>query len=109
MSIAPKSYFVLSRSCFGHLAAFYMTISVNRTLGWLLKRNSCQQPLFPCRREWSFSSGKMEVDTGSFCCNGKQPSEHSLSTDKEKQPTEKELSTSVFVNHGKSLDFGDMC
>jgi len=51
------------------------------------------------RMEWSFGSGTMEVNTGSFCCNGKQPLEHSLSTDREKQPTEKDLSTSVFVNH----------
>jgi hypothetical protein len=51
----------------------------------------------------------MEVNTGSFCCNGKQPLEHSLPSDKEKQPTEKDLSTSIFVNHGKSLDLGDLC
>ncbi|KAG7998458.1 hypothetical protein I3843_01G260300 [Carya illinoinensis] len=49
--------------------------------------------------EWSFNSETMELNTGGFCCNGKQPSGHSTSTDKEKQPLEKDLSTSIFVNH----------
>ncbi|KAG2729772.1 hypothetical protein I3760_01G265600 [Carya illinoinensis] len=75
-------------------------MSVNRTLGGLLERNSCQQSLCHCRMEWSFNSETMELNTGGFCCNGKQPSGHSTSTDKEKQPLEKDLSTSIFVNHG---------
>ncbi|KAG2729774.1 hypothetical protein I3760_01G265600 [Carya illinoinensis] len=74
-------------------------MSVNRTLGGLLERNSCQQSLCHCRMEWSFNSETMELNTGGFCCNGKQPSGHSTSTDKEKQPLEKDLSTSIFVNH----------
>lgn len=107
-TLGLKGYFTPSSSCFGHLAVFHETMSVNRTLGGLLERNSCQQSLCHCRMEWSFNSETMELNTGGFCCNGKQPSGHSTSTDKEKQPLEKDLSTSIFVNHGKSLALGDL-
>ena len=50
----------------------------------------------------------MEPNTGSLRCNRTQPLEHSTSTDKENQPTDKDMGTSVFVNHGKSLDLGDL-
>ena len=46
----------------------------------------------------------MEQNTGSFRRNRTQPSEHSTCTDKENQSKEKDMGTSVFVNHGKSLD-----
>lgn len=50
----------------------------------------------------------MEQNTGSFRRNRTQPSEHSTCTDKENQSKEKDMGTSVFVNHGKSLDLGDL-
>lgn len=85
-----------------------MAISVDRTLRDLLKRDCCQVPLCNCRRECSFSSETMEQNTGSFRRNRTQPSEHSTCTDKENQSKEKDMGTSVFVNHGKSLDLGDL-
>nr|XP_023915641.1 uncharacterized protein LOC112027201 isoform X1 [Quercus suber]POF06529.1 hypothetical protein CFP56_44632 [Quercus suber] len=51
------------------------------------------------RRECSFSSETMDQNNGSFCCNRTQPSEHSTCTDKENQSKEKDMGTSVFVNH----------
>ncbi|GMY09282.1 geraniol 8-hydroxylase-like [Fagus crenata] len=51
------------------------------------------------RREWSFGSETMEPNTGSLRCNRTQPLEHSTCTDKENQPTDKDMGTSVFVNH----------
>jgi hypothetical protein len=45
----------------------------------------------------------MEVNSVSSHSNEKRSSEHSTSTNGEHMNTEKEKSTSVFVNHGESL------
>lgn len=65
------------------------------------KSNTCYLSSCLCRREWSFSMEQMEVKAGNSHLNEKQPMNCSTSS-KEVKPAEKVVTTSVFVNHGKS-------
>ncbi|XP_031257361.1 uncharacterized protein LOC116115342 [Pistacia vera] len=53
------------------------------------------------RREWSFSMEEMEVKAGSSHLNEKQPMDCSTSSKEVNKPTEKVVTTSVFVNHAE--------
>lgn len=44
------------------------------------------------------------MNTGNSHSNKRQASEHSETTNEEKRPAVKEVSTPVFVNHGKFVD-----
>ncbi|KAK9283355.1 hypothetical protein L1049_011597 [Liquidambar formosana] len=88
-----------SSNSFTNIAAFQMAVSVNRTVKGLPNTNTGQQLLGHCEREWSFSSGMTEVNTGTFHSNEKQSLECSTSANEAKQPSENDVNTSVFVNH----------
>ncbi|KAE8711981.1 putative HXXXD-type acyl-transferase family protein [Hibiscus syriacus] len=51
------------------------------------------------KREWSFGSETMEVNTGHSCSNEKKRLDCRKSADKGEKPSEKDAGGSAFVNH----------
>lgn len=78
-----------------------MAISFNRKLKDLAERSACHHLLCHCGREWSFCFEKMEVNARSSHSNEKKSVDYSASANERNMSMEKNVDTSVFVNHGE--------
>lgn len=91
-------------SCFSeNLSIFRVSISFNRTLKDPAKRKACHQLLCQCRREWSISFEKMEVNAANSYSSDTNSMDYSTCANEREMPTEQKVGAAVFVNHGKSL------